>query len=42
LQESEPTNEVPLQASGNSLHIQQELNTVANPEYSFHPDDVEG
>jgi hypothetical protein len=40
LEESALTDEVPLNVSGNSLHIQHELNTVSEPDYSFAPDDI--
>jgi len=40
LEESDPPNEVPLDASGNGLHIQHELSIVSEPDYTFNPDDI--
>ncbi len=42
LDEKELTDEIPLQANGNALSIQNDLNLVTEPEYSFHADDIEG
>ena len=39
-EESALTDEVPLDASGNSLHIQHELNMVSEPDYHFNADDI--
>ena len=41
LDESALTDEVPLQVSGHDLHIQQELNMLTDPDFSFHTDDLE-
>lgn len=40
LEESALTDEVPLDASGNSLHIQHELSMVSQPDYTFNADDI--
>jgi uncharacterized Zn-binding protein involved in type VI secretion len=40
LEEAELPDEVPLNASGNNLPIQHELNTIAEPDYCFDPEDI--
>ncbi len=42
LEETELTDMVPLDASGNNLHIQNELNNISEPGDFFHADDMSG
>ncbi len=39
--ESELSDGVPLQASGNNLHIQNDLSSLSEPDYAFHSEDLE-
>ncbi len=39
--ESELSDGVPLQASGDNLHIQNDLSSLSDPDYAFHSEDLE-
>ncbi len=39
--ESELSDGVPLQASGDNLHIQNDLSSLSEPDYAFHSEDLE-